>query len=513
MKPVSRLLLFVFTLTFSACSSTRNIEGKKDDGKIEIVFLQVNDVYEIAPIAGGKEGGMARVATVKKQWLQRNPNSFLVIAGDFVSPSVYNSIKFQDAAIRGKQMIEAMNAAGMDLAIFGNHEFDIKEQELQDRINESTFQWISSNSFHKTINGIVPFTKTSNGVTTVIPETFIQTIKDADGTTAKIGYIAITLPFNKADFVAYTEPLTTAKKLYVQLKDSVDAVVAITHQTIDEDKKLAHEIPGLAIIIGGHEHDMRFAKEGNVFITKAHANAKSAYVIQLKINKKKDKIKTVPKLVYLNESIPLDSATSVVVQKWVTIAEDNYSSLGFDAKKIVLQNSEPLDGREAEIRSHPTNLTKMIAAAMAKAAPQAQVVVFNAGSVRVDDVLQMPVSQYDIIRALPFGGGIREVEMKGSLLKKVLDQGQKNQGSGGYLVYNDAVNYDASNNSWTLNGNKLENDNIYRVGLTEFLLTGKEANLDYLNEQNPEIIKVYAAATTGVMADIRLALIRYLENK
>jgi len=513
MKPVSRLLLFVFTLTFAACSSTRNLEGKKDDGKIEIVFLQVNDVYEIAPIAGGKEGGMARLATLKRQWLQKNPNSFLVIAGDFVSPSVYNSIKYQGVAIRGKQMIEAMNAAGMDLAIFGNHEFDIKEQELQDRINESTFQWISSNSFHKTNNGIAPFTKTSNGLTTAIPETFIQTIKDADGTTVKIGYIAITLPFNKADFVAYTEPLTTAKKSYVQLKDSVDAVVAITHQTIDEDKKLAQEIPGLAIIIGGHEHDMRFAKEGKVYITKAHANAKSAYVIQLKINKRKNKVKTVPELVYLNESIPLDSATSAVVQKWVTTAENNYSSLGFDAKKIVLQNSEPLDGRESEIRSHPTNLTKMIVAAMSKAAPQAQVLFFNAGSVRVDDVLQMPVSQYDIIRTMPFGGGIREVEMKGNLLKKVLDQGQKNQGRGGYLVFNDAASYDAAKNIWTLNGNILENDSIYRVGLTEFLLTGKEANLDYLNEQNPEITKVYAAATTGVMADIRLALIRYLENK
>jgi len=32
-----------------------------------------------------------------------------------------------------------MNAAGMDLVVFGNHEFDIKESELQLRLNESTF--------------------------------------------------------------------------------------------------------------------------------------------------------------------------------------------------------------------------------------------------------------------------------------------------------------------------------------------------------------------------------------
>jgi 5'-nucleotidase / UDP-sugar diphosphatase len=35
----------------------------QDDGKIEFTFLQLNDVYEIAPIQGGKFGGLARVET------------------------------------------------------------------------------------------------------------------------------------------------------------------------------------------------------------------------------------------------------------------------------------------------------------------------------------------------------------------------------------------------------------------------------------------------------------------
>jgi len=123
---------------------------KRDDGKIDVVFVQVNDVYEIAPLEGGKTGGMARVATLKKEYLKANPNTFLIMAGDFLSPSVYNSLKYNGERIRGQQMVESMNAAGMDYAIFGNHEFDITESELQKRINESSFQWISSNTFHKT---------------------------------------------------------------------------------------------------------------------------------------------------------------------------------------------------------------------------------------------------------------------------------------------------------------------------------------------------------------------------
>ena len=105
---MKNFLRFAFViLVLSSCSSTRRTVSK-DDGKINITFLQINDVYEIAPLSGGTEGGMARVATLKKKYRQKNPNTFLVMAGDFVSPSVYNSLQYEGKAIRGKQMIEAM---------------------------------------------------------------------------------------------------------------------------------------------------------------------------------------------------------------------------------------------------------------------------------------------------------------------------------------------------------------------------------------------------------------------
>src|SRR5205823_5168397 len=155
--------------------------------------------------------------------------------------SVYNSLQYEGKRIRGKQMIDAMNAAGMDIATFGNHEFDITESELQSRINESNFLWISSNSFHKEKDLIVPFKKITDGKLYPFSKTFILPVHDKDGTTARIGFIALTLPFNKADYVSYSEPLSTAKELYNQIKDSADAVVAITHESIQDDEKLAKE--------------------------------------------------------------------------------------------------------------------------------------------------------------------------------------------------------------------------------------------------------------------------------
>ncbi|MDB5192293.1 MAG: bifunctional metallophosphatase/5-nucleotidase [Segetibacter sp.] len=510
-----RWLLAATLLVSASCKTTRNATATRDDNKIKVVFVQVNDVYEIAPLAGGKEGGMARVATVKKQYQQVNPNTFLIMSGDFVSPSVYNSLQYEGKRIRGKQMVEAMNAAGTDFVVFGNHEFDINENELQDRINESGFLWISSNAFHKTKGKVSPFSRTTTPNAPPFPETYIMNVKDKDGTTAKIGFIGLVLPFNKADFVSYTDPLTTAKTLYDRLKDSVDAVVAITHQTIEEDQRLAREIPGLAVILGGHEHDQRFVKEGNVYITKAHANAKSAYIVKLNLNKKNGKLKVDPELKYINESVASDSSTHVVVEKWNSIAEKNYSSLGFDAKAVVLNSGEPLDGREAKVRSGITNLTKLLVAAIQSAAPQADIAFVNSGSIRVDDILPLPVTQYDIIRTLPFGGGIREADMKGSLVIQTLNAGTKNRGTGGFLQYNENIAFDASSNTWKMNNVAIDPAKTYRVAMSDFLFTGKEANMDFLNPKNPEVVKTYDAETavTNPKSDIRLAIVKYLQKK
>lgn len=497
MKQYFYLLCLVTLLTNLGCKTSKALTSAKDDGKIEVVFVQVNDVYEIAPVAGGKEGGMARVATLKKQYSNANKNTFLVMSGDFLSPSVYNSLQYQGKRIRGAQMVESMNAAGMDLAIFGNHEFDITEKELQERINESTFLWVATNAFHKVNNAIVPFAKTGNAGSQPFPQTYTVTVKDKDGTTAKIGFIGITIPSNPADFVSYEDPLTAAKKAYNSLKDSVDAVIAITHQAVADDIALSKEIPGLAAILGGHEHSMILNKTGNVYITKAHSNARSAYVVKLNINKRRHSFRVpLPQLKYLNESIAMDSNTNIVVEKWKKIAEENYASLGFDPKKVVLATGEPLDGRETAIRSRPTNLGRLVTEAMAF------------------DILTPPITQYDIIRVLPFGGVIREVDMKGELLLKILETGLKNVNSGGFLLSH-PVEYNDRDHTITINKLPISAALVYRVALPDFLFSGKETNLGFLNEKNEAIVKIYPAETDIInpKSDIRTAIIMYLQSK
>ena len=330
MKYNCLLLLIISALS---CNTTKKTTGT-DDGKIELVIVQVNDVYEIAPVSGGDYGGMARIASLKKEQLRLNPNTFLLMAGDFLSPSVYNSLGYEGKRIRGKQMVEAMNAAGFDLVGFGNHEFDIQKWELQERLDESSFQWIASNSYLRSNDSLLHFYKNTAHGKDTLPAYKIISIRDKDGTSLKVGFIGINIPSNMADYVAYSDPLQTAIRLYSRIKDSCDIVIPITHQTFKQDSILASAIPGLPIIIGGHEHDMRFKKIGNVFITKANANARTAFVIKIAYDKNRKAVNVQPRLRSLDNTVPLDSFTSAVVTSWATIAKKNYQTLGFDPMQI-----------------------------------------------------------------------------------------------------------------------------------------------------------------------------------
>ena len=102
-----------------------------------VTFLQINDVYSTVPIDGA--GGLARVATLKRQLAESGHHPVMVLAGDFLSPSVASSF------FRGQQMVDTLNAAGLDLATLGNHEFDFGDDLLIQRMHESTFRYVISN--------------------------------------------------------------------------------------------------------------------------------------------------------------------------------------------------------------------------------------------------------------------------------------------------------------------------------------------------------------------------------
>lgn len=475
-----------------------------DDGRLIVDIVQVNDVYEISPLQNDSIGGLARVATLKKQVQERNINTMLVIAGDFVSPSIYNTVEINKKNIGGMQMIEAMNAANFDLAIFGNHEFDLKEKQLQICLDESGFDWLASNTFEytdSTRTKFAPFKK--NGKE--IPETYIRTFIDEDGTTATIGFFALTINSNRtAKYVTYDTSFATAVRLYNKLKSTCDAVIAITHQSIDSDVVLAKRLPGLTMIIGGHEHDMQFKKVGNVVITKAHANAKTAFINRIIIDKQAKNTAVIHSLKDLDVTVPKDPLTSYIVQRWKESAYAFFKTSGFNPESIVMRSGENMDGRDEMVRSERTNLSTMIADAMMHAYKDtAQIAIYNAGSIRVDDIVRPPIKEIDVLKILPYPGIVYKVKMDSALLVKTLNMGMANQGIGGFLQYSE--NLERKNDKWYFRNRPITGKDNFVVALPEYLVKVGGDSFTFLKDM-PTI-------HTDAQVDVRRALIDYMRSK
>ncbi|MCF6347999.1 MAG: bifunctional metallophosphatase/5'-nucleotidase [Flavobacteriaceae bacterium] len=505
-------IVVIFTISLS-CGTTRQTviqPNLVDDGKISFTFLQLNDVYEIAPLEGGKVGGMARAEYVHKELLKENPNTYLFMAGDFLNPSLLGAMKYNGERIRGKQMIEVMNAMNFELVAFGNHEFDISKSDLQKRLNESTFNWTSANARQKVCGNTYPFYKERNGIKEFVSDTHIINVEDADGTQLKIGFFSVVIPSNPQNYVEYTDMYTQAKRAYKSLKEKADVVFGLTHVSINQDKKIAELLKDIPLIMGGHEHNNMLVEVGSTKIAKADANAKTVYIHRINYDKNKNVLQLTSELLPITDNTQSDVEVAGIIAKWNAVLENQIKLIIENPNEVIYSTNIPLDGRDIPIRSTQTNLGKLIAKAMAYGFNnEVDCALVNGGSIRLDDQLMGDINSVDIFRVLPFGGGILKVELKGSLLKEVLDYGKSKAGTGAYLQrYN--ADFDAKTNEWKINGKPINDDKIYKVAFSDYLLKGRD--IPFLKPDNKEIIKIFTPTNEEMGNDIRKTIIKYLKS-
>ncbi len=500
MKRLQQIIFFLLFTVITSCS--------KDDGKISFTFLQLNDVYEIEAIQGGQYGGLARVESLHQKLLKENKNTMLVMAGDFLNPSLLGSMKYNGEKIRGKQMIEVMNVMNFDLVAFGNHEFDLNKKDLQKRLNESNFNWISANIFHKSKDTIQPFYQEVNGENTPIKGSFIKEITDKDGTKITIGFVSVCIPSNPKDYVLYKDMFTSIQQEYELIKNKVDIVFGLTHVKIEHDRKIAQLLPAIPLIMGGHEHTHKNELIGNVRITKADANAKTAYIHSVTYDKKDDKVAISSILKTIDSSIVADSQVALVVDKWLTIMKTEISKIVANPYKIIYNTKVSLEGRDTPTRSVQTNLGKIITRSMAFSyGNNVDCSIVNGGSIRIDDQLIGNLNSIDIFRVLPFGGAVLKVRMRGSLLSKVIEYGINAAGTGAYLQRN---SIEINNKIITINKKRINPSKIYTVALSDYLMKGFD--IPFLHPDNPEVISVYKPTKEELSFDIRKSVIKYLEQ-
>jgi 5'-nucleotidase / UDP-sugar diphosphatase len=381
------------------------------DRERAFTILQMNDVYDIFPVPsprgdGTREGGLAYISTLVREARVKGP-VLLMHSGDFLSPSLL-SMKLKH---KGAHMIEAMNALGFDLVTFGNHEFDMGCPVLADRIRESKFDWVSSNVDLPPAMGLPPGRVTWTRILTV------------GG--LRVGVFGLTVPqaavagCPNGTSITFREPLAAARDAVAALqKDKVDLVVALTHLRIETDQELAAAVPGIDLIVGGHEHEVIVSLVGETLITKAGENATGLGEIGVRAVRSKEGLVVAKSW----RRVPVDPA-SITPDAALDARLDKYRKELEPFDVVVGQAAVPLDIREETVRDAESNLADA-AADLMRTKLGADVALLNGGSFRDDRVIPAgPLTRADIYTMLPFANEVVSVRVTGAQLREALENG------------------------------------------------------------------------------------------
>lgn len=429
---------------------------------VRVTILHVNDVYQFAPVEGGKRGGLARLLTLKKEAIAENPNTIFTLGGDTLSPSV------ETRTYRGAQMIDAWNAAGLDLAVLGNHEFDIKTTELLDRMKESKFKWLGAN---------VVDAKTKKIFADMPP----YIIREFNG--IKIGFIGLLLPETKQTSsmdasLTVTDYCSTAKKIVkdLRIKAKVNAVVGLTHMFMSQDKKLA-KCADFDLILGGHEHTLLQSSSNGTPIFKMTADARELGKFNLNFDAKTKRLESFDwEIIPVTDQIADAPEFASVFDKYKGLLDQLVAKVG--------ATTERLDALSQSSRTIETNIGNFIADSYRNAG-QADIGFVNGGSIRADLIYEPGIlTKRDVISILPFNNPIVKIELTGKLLKQVLEHGVARSGpgedsepgrfpqvSGIKFTYDPKKPAGSRVVSLTVGGQPVDDSKIYTLATSDFLVS------------------------------------------
>lgn len=464
---------FSICLIFSCLLPAVPVSSQTPEGNIKITLLQVNDVYQELPVDKGTRGGLARVATMRKQILAKQPNTLFLLAGDTLSPSIVSR------AFLGKEMIADWNALGVNYAVFGNHEFDYGPDVLKQRIKESAFTWVCANAVDKSTG------KTFDDVPSYV-------IRDVGG--VKVGIFGLVTPdtmrsSNGGPTLEITDPVQTAKQVVPEMRaKGAQIVIGLTHLSMSTDKQLASSVP-IDVIVGGHEHYVMQSVANGTPIVKSGSDARNLGRIDINFSASTNKVASIDwDLIPITDKIADDESVKTVIDGFE-------KQLGSKLNDVIGETTVELDATQADNQTRETNLGDLIADAY-RAQMSADVGLLNGGSIRSNTVYGPgKLTRRDILSILPFENPIVKMSVTGKTIVEALENGVSAVGikAGGRFpqVSGLSFSYDAKKppgarvSNVLIDGRPLQENRNYTLATNNFVATGGD---DYTMLKNQTIL-------------------------
>ena len=407
----SALCLLPSAFIFLACTTTTTT---RPPARFRI--LQLNDVYKIEGLEGGQSGGLARVRTLRKH-LEADGTPLLVMhAGDAIYPSVMS--KYLDA----RPMIEVLNLLDGDpekvddhlIVTFGNHEFDKSDARvLLACLNESAFQWVATN------------TRWCNpACTEMFPKTSDVLIVELDNDIS-VAVVGLLYPLKKA-YVESGDPIAAAwDAVPAARQEGADVVIALTHQDMPQDVKMVQTVPGIDLVVGGHDHLFMQQQAGNsTWIAKADADAKSVIVWDVTVPRF-GRVTATPLRFVLDSTVAKDPVVDQEVQRWLAeLSKELGGNETLGTTKYLLEGIEPA------VRGRETALGNLLADA-SREQMQTDVGIINGGSIRINDNIPPgPITKYDMEGVFYYTNTLVAFSATGQQLLDLLRNGVSRADSG-----------------------------------------------------------------------------------
>jgi 2',3'-cyclic-nucleotide 2'-phosphodiesterase (5'-nucleotidase family) len=394
-------VVLVLALPASSCFGTQ----PATETLSAITILHTNDTHASLDLVA------QRAALVSQARSEVGKNNLLLLdAGDVFAGTPYFTL------YHGLADLWFFNYMAYDAMCLGNHEFDEGPPSLAKFLNGAIFPVTSANVELSQEPLLVGKTKP-------------YVILDRAG--QKFGVFGlltedtdeISRPGPTVRFIDHTE---SARKMVAELqKQGVSRIIALTHIGWDIDLKLAKDVEGIDLIVGGHSHTVpdKYPTVVNSHSTPTLVVQAGAYNKYLgRLDLKFDRTGVIrgwqgSQLIPITEKLPADSACST------KLAEYSAPLAGL-RKTVTGRTAVLLDGDHDRVRSQETNLGNLITDSMLWRATESrpQIAIVNGGAIRAS-IPPGEITMGDVLNVLPFNGYYLAVDLTGLQLVAALENG------------------------------------------------------------------------------------------
>mmetsp|Transcript_8291 Transcript_8291/g.34803 ORF Transcript_8291/g.34803 Transcript_8291/m.34803 type:complete len:544 (+) Transcript_8291:56-1687(+) len=429
----------------------------------QIRLIVVCDVY--AQEANGEgSGGYAQLATLVKQL--RTERSLVCLCGDFLAGSSLAD-KF-----KGENVVAVMNEIGIDVVVFGNHEFDYGDDVLEARMRQSSALWLGSNVIDRRTGA--PFGGASDRH--CFDFSFPLPHANGDGSggdeaarelQVRLGMFGVctddtrelSYPSDEIEFQCVEK---AAKRALDELDaDGADVVVGLTHLSLLEDQRLAAALAGhtqshnrladsqglaagrrrqpVTALLGGHDHLTHTSLKHGMLVMKCGQDAHHVGVIDIHVRKSgagDDLEFHCDWRMVANRHVEADEAVVKIINGFKAAVHSAHDPAYLQEVLTTVQLG-PLSTLSSEVRTRSTFIGNFLADCIRDtfryvdprtsgeaSERQADVAVINSGTVRGNRTYASgaALTRIAVMEEFPMRLEVDVVELTGSQLRQVLEQ-------------------------------------------------------------------------------------------